>query len=125
MVKSGISGLVMSDNAEHWLQGLRELVTDYAKAKADRVYLEHFRKSKKAMLMAEAQAKDPDQYKSAASQEVYAYRHPEYVELLEGLREATETEEFRRWQLKSREMRFEEYRTEQANQRAERGRYGA
>lgn len=115
----------MSEKAEHWLDGLRQLIADYAKAKADRVYLEHFRKSKKAMLMAEAEAKDPDRYKSAASQEVYAYRHPEYIELLEGLKEATETEEFRRYQLKSREMRFEEYRTEAANSRAERNRYGA
>lgn len=115
----------MSEKAEHWLDGLRQLIADYAKAKADRVYLEHFRKSKKAMLMAEAEAKDPDRYKSAASQEVYAYRHPEYIELLEGLKEATETEEFRRYQLKSREMRFSEWQTKQANERAERGRYGA
>lgn len=114
----------MGEQAEHWLQGLRQLIADYAKAKADRVYLEHFRKSKKAILMAEAEAKDPDRYKSAASQEVYAYRHPEYIELLEGLKEATETEEFRRWQLKSREMRFEEWRTEQANNRQEAKRYG-
>ncbi len=114
----------MSEQAEHWLDGLRTLVKDCAEAKAQRVYLEHFRKSKKAMLMAEAEAKDPDRYKSAASQEVYAYRHPEYIELLEGLKAATEVEEFRRWQLKSREMRFEEWRTEQANQRQESRRYG-
>lgn len=115
----------MSEQAEHWLDGLRALVKDYAEAKAQRVYLEHFRKSKKAMLMAEAETKEPDRYKSAASQEVYAYRHAEYIELLEGLKTATETEEYRRWQLKSREMRFEEWRTEAANQRAEKSRYGA
>lgn len=114
----------MSEQAEHWLDGLRQLVADYAKAKADRVYLEHFRKSKKAMLMAEAEAKDPDRYKSAASQEVYAYRHLEYIELLDGLKAATEMEEFRRWQLKSRELRFNEWQTQQANERAEFKRYG-
>ena len=114
----------MNEQAEHWLDGLRQLVKDYAEAKAQRVYLEHFRKSKKAMLMAEAEAKDPDKYKSAASQEVYAYRHKAYIELLEGLKAATEVEEFRRWQLKSREMRFEEWRTEQANNRQESKRYG-
>lgn len=113
-----------TQNAEHWLDGLRHLVEDYAKARAERVYLEHFRKSKKAMLMAEAETRDPTKYKSAASQEAYAYRHPDYLELLEGLKAATETEEFRRWQLKSREMRFEEWRTEQANQRQEAKRYG-
>lgn len=114
----------MSEQAEHWLNDIRQLVQDYAQAKANRVYLEHFRKSKKAMLMAEAKAKDPEEYKSAASQEVYAYRHPEYIELLEGFREATETEEFRRWQLKTREWKFEAWRTEQANQRNEQKRYG-
>jgi hypothetical protein len=114
----------MSEVAEHWLHGLRTLVKDFAEAKAQRVYLEHYRKSKKAMLMAEAEASDPMKYKSAASQEVYAYRHDEYIDLLEGLRAATETEEYRRWQLKSREMRFEEWRTEQATQRQEQKRYG-
>jgi len=114
----------MSEQTEHWLHGLREIVKDYAEAKAKRVYLEHFRKSKKAILMAEAQKTDPDQYKSAASQEVYAYRHPEYIELLEGLSAAVEMEEYRRYQLKSREWRFEEWRTEQANQRQESKRYG-
>ena len=115
----------MSYDTEHWLHGMRQLVTDYAQAKAERVYLEHYRKSKKAMLMAEAEAEDPTKYKSAAAQEVYAYRHPEYMELLDGLRQATETEEYRRWQLKTREFRFEEWRTEQANNRTEKSRYGA
>jgi hypothetical protein len=114
----------VSEVAEHWLHGLRTLVKDYAEAKAQRVYLEHFRKSKKAMLMSEAEGIDPMKYKSVASQEVYAYRHAEYIELLEGLKVATETEEYRRWQLKSREMRFEEWRTEQATQRQEHKRYG-
>ena len=115
----------MSEQAEHWLDGLRQLVADYAKAKADRVYLEHYRKSKKAMLMAQAEAEDPTKYKSAASQEVYAYRKPEYIELLQGLKAAVEMEEYRRWQLKSREMRFSEWQTQQADQRAERKAYGA
>lgn len=114
----------MSEYAEQWQEGIRQAVTEHAKAKAERVYLEHFRKSKKAILMAEAAESDPEKYKSAASQEAYAYRHPDYLELLEGLKQATETEEYRRWQLKIREMRFEEWRTEQANQRREMGRYG-
>ena len=114
----------MDDRAEHWLNDIRQLVREHARAKADRVYLDHFRKSKKAMLMAQAQDEDAEKYKAANSQEAYAYRHPEYLELLQGLREATELEEYRRWQLKIREMRFEEWRTEQANQRREAQRYG-
>jgi len=116
----------MSDEiAEKWQEGIREAVRDFARANAEAKYLEHYRKSKKAILMAEAKAKDPEEYKSAASQEVYAYRHPEYLELLEGYRKAVETQEYRRWQLKIRELRFEEWRTEQANQRREQQRYGS
>jgi hypothetical protein len=110
----------MSDEiAEKWQDGIRGAVKEFAEANAKAKYLEHYRKSKLAMLMAEAEAKDPDRYKSAASQDAYARRHPEYIELLEG------TQEYRRWQLKIREMRFEEWRTEQANQRNEIKRYGA
>lgn len=110
--------------AEKWQEGIREAVREFARANAEAKYLEHYRKSKKAILMAEAKAKDPEEYKSAASQEVYAYRHPEYLELLEGYRKAVEVQEYRRWQLKIRELRFEEWRTEQANNRQESKRYG-
>lgn len=107
---------------EEWLQGIREVVTDYAKAKAERVHLEHFRKSKKALLMKQAEAEG---VKAVNAQEAWAYAHPEYIELLEGLKEATEKEVFQHWRLKQREWRFEQYRTECANSRAERARYGA
>lgn len=115
----------MSDEiAEKWHDGIRTAVAEFSKANAKAKYLEHFRRSKKAMLMAEAEAKDPVKYKTSASREEYALRHPEYIELLEGYYEATEIQEYRRWQLKIREMRFEEWRTEQANNRQESKRYG-
>lgn len=100
-------------------QEIRERVAEYAKAKADRVYLEHFRKSKLAILMKAVQ----DKFDTAAMQEREARRHPDYLELLDGLREATEKEERTRWELKLLEMKFEGWRTRMANQRAERGRY--
>jgi hypothetical protein len=116
----------MSDEiAENWQDGIRECVKEFAKANADAKKLEHFRKSKIAILMAQAELENPEKYKSAASQDAYARRHPEYLDLLEGYRQAVETQEYRRWQLKIREMRFEEWRTEQANQRNEIKRYGA
>lgn len=115
----------MSDEiAEQWQDGIRQAVKEFAKANADAKYLEHYRKSKKAILMAQAQEEDPEGYKTSASQEAYAYRHPEYLELLDGYRKAVEVAEYRRWQLKIREMRFEAWRTEQANQRREQQRYG-
>ena len=54
----------------------------YAKAKAQRLYLEEYRKTKKALLMRESTGK------AVADREAYAYSHPDYIELLEGLRVA-------------------------------------
>ena len=98
---------------------MREKIKDFAKAKADRVYLDHFRKSKLAILMKGCQS----EYDTAAMQEREARRHPDYLEVLNGLREAIEIEERLRWELKMKEMEFEAWRTRQANQRSEKQRY--
>jgi len=85
----------------------------FAKAKAERVYLEEFRKSKKALLMSQSSAE------AANAREQYAYAHPEYIELLEGLRAAVEVEEKLRWDLIAAQARIEIWRTESANARNE------
>lgn len=90
---------------------IRDNAPKYAKAKSERCYLEQFRKSKKALLMAES----PE--RTAASKEIYAYAHPEYVELLAGLRVAIEAEETLKWQLTAAEAKIEIWRTESANNR--------
>lgn len=112
----------MTDKSEEWLSGIRDIVSDYAKAKAERVYLEHFRKTKKSLLMREAEESG---IKTGVAQEAYAYAHEDYQALLEGLKSATEVEVYQQWRLKQREWKFEAWRTEQANQRSERQRYGA
>ena len=83
----------------------------FAKAKSERVYLEEFRKSKKAILMAQSGAE------AANAREQYAYAHDEYLSLLDGLRAAVETEEKLRWDLIAAQARVEVWRTEQANNR--------
>jgi len=85
----------------------------YAKAKSERVYLEEFKKSLKAILMKRTNES------SIAAQEREAYSHPEYLELLEGIKVATEIEEKLRWDLIAAQARIEIWRTEQANHRAE------
>jgi len=84
---------------------------EYADAKADRRYLEEFRKSKKAILFSEA----PDG--TIQAKEAYAYSHPEYLELLEGLREAIRIEEKLRYDLEAARLRVDVWRTTQANER--------
>jgi hypothetical protein len=85
----------------------------YAKAKAERVYLEEFRKSQKALLMKRSLEE------SIGAQEREAYAHEDYRKLIKGLQAAVEMEERLRWELVAAQTRVEIWRTEQANLRAE------
>jgi len=87
----------------------------YAKAKSERIYLEEFRKTKKAMLMKDAMQMG---YESAAAQEREAYAHPDYQVLLKGLAVAIEEEETLKWMLTAAQMKSEIWRTESANERS-------
>jgi hypothetical protein len=83
----------------------------YAEAKAKRVYLEEFRKSKKAILMTESTEQ------TAVAREQYAYSHPDYLAVLAGIKAAVEVEEKLRWEIIAAQARIEVWRTEQANNR--------
>lgn len=85
----------------------------FAKAKSERIYLEEYRKSLKAILMKKSE------HKVMAAQERDAYADPEYLNLLDGLREAVEIEETIRWQMVAAQAKIELYRTESANARSE------
>ena len=86
----------------------------YAQAKADRIYLDEFRRVKKALLMKDAMVAGFD---SAASQEREAYAHVDYKKVLDGLAQAIEKEEKLKWQLMAAQMKTEIWRTESANER--------
>ena len=85
----------------------------YAKAKADRVYMEEYRKSLKAILMKRSMET------AVNAQEREAYSHPEYVDLLNGLKEAVEQEERLRWEMVAAQARVEVYRSQEATKRVE------
>lgn len=85
----------------------------YAKARADRIYLEEYRKSLKAILMKKSMET------AVNAQEREAYSDPEYIELLKGLQVAVETEEEVRWGLVAAQARIEVWRTQEASARAE------
>lgn len=89
---------------------------DFAKAKAQRVYLEEFRKSKKAILMKDALKAGCE---AVNAQEREAYSHADYLELIKGLGEAVEIEEKLKWQLEAARLRVDIWRTESANARME------
>jgi hypothetical protein len=85
----------------------------YAKAKADRIYMEEYRKSLKAMIMKRSLET------AVNAQEREAYSDPEYVQLLQALREAVEVEEEIRWGLVAAQARIEVWRSIEATNRAE------
>ena len=101
---------------EQKIADLDKLAEEYAKAESERTYLENFRHSKIAMLMKEA---EKEGFKTAAAQDREARANPEYVELLNGLRGATEIAEFARWKLKNAHMGASLYQTKKASERAE------
>jgi len=85
----------------------------FAKAKAERTYIEHYRKSLKAILMKKSNES------AIGAQEREAYAHPEMLELIRGLQAAVEIEEKLKWDITAAELRVEIWRTEQANNRQE------
>lgn len=102
--------------AEELIATMRIQAEKFAKAKADRVQIEHFRKSKQALLMKEAEKAG---YTTAAAQEREALASAEYIDLLDALREATMIEEKSRWDLNIAQMSVEIWRSKQAMKRAE------
>lgn len=112
----------MNDKAEARLAELRTMSEHYAKAYADRTFLEEFRKSKLAMLMKDFEGQG---YSTAAAQEREARASADYIELLENLRTATEQSEKLRWQLEVSKLGVAVWQTTQANERSERRAYGA
>jgi hypothetical protein len=98
------------------LDYIRDKAPAYAQAKANRVYLEEFRKSKKALLMRDAEIAG---HKSAVSQEREAYADTEYVALLQDLRTAVEQEETYRWRMVAAQARIEAWRSLEASRRVE------
>ena len=85
----------------------------FSAAKSQRVYLEEFRKSKKAILMGQSGAK------TVGEREQYAYAHEDYLALLGGIKAAIEVEETLRWSLEAAKMRVEIWRTQEASNRSQ------
>jgi hypothetical protein len=96
------------------IEFILEQAPKYAVAKSQRIFLEEFRKTKKALLMKDAMTKGFD---SAVAQEREAYAHPEYEELLHGLAAAILQEETIKWKLTAAQMKSDIWRSEQASER--------
>ena len=102
--------MITDHDAERCLDYIRDTAALYAQAKADRVYLEQFRKSKKAILVRECSG-------TIQERDSYAYAHREYQELLLGLKEAVHEEERLKWLLIGAQAKLDAWRTMSANER--------
>lgn len=107
---------------EQLLNQYRTLADKYAPARANRGYLEDYKKSMVALLMKDAERTGVT---SAAAQERDALSNKSYTEFLATLKDAVLEEEKIRYHLKAVEWEIEIWRTKQANERAERRAYGA
>ena len=99
---------------EEAAQTIRDKAPAYGEAKAQRVYLDEFRKSKKALLMKNALEMG---YEAANEQEREAYADPAYLQLLKGLAAAIEKEETLRWEIEAARLDIEIWRTREATNR--------
>lgn len=95
-------------------QEIRTKAAAYGHAKAQRVYLEEFRKSKKALLMKDALQMG---FEAANAQEREAYADPAYHTLLKGLAAAIEQEETLKWEIEAARLDVEIWRTKEATNR--------
>ena len=85
----------------------------FAEAKANRIYMEEYRKSLKALLMSKSRES------SVAAQEREAYSHNQYIDHLKALEEAVAAEETYRWGLVAAQARIDVWRSLEASNRQE------
>lgn len=95
------------------LDFIRDHAPEYAQAKADRIYMEEYRKSLKAIYMSEMVGE------AVNAQERHAYAHSGYVAHLKALAAAVEKEENLRWLLIGAQAKIEVWRSLSANARVE------
>ena len=108
-----MSNRIVDDSSiEKVLDYLRDSATECAQKRANRIYLEEYRKSLKAQLM-QAHNTLP-----VSAQEREAYAAPEYLQHLEALKEAVFEDEKARFLRSAADAKIEAWRTENANIRA-------
>jgi hypothetical protein len=101
----------METNPNKAVEFIYEQSAVFAKAKAERTYIENYLRSAKSRLMMESNAS------SIAAKEMEAYATDDYINLLKGLKEAVEVEEKLRWQLIAAQARIEIWRSQEATNR--------
>lgn len=100
------------DDIQRALDYLRDNAEESAMARAERIYVEEYRKTLKAQLMREHGDK------SAVVQEREAYADKRYVEYLDAIRDAVMRDEKHRFLREAALAKIEAWRSQSANYRA-------
>lgn len=104
--------MISDDEIEKAVDWLRDHALDAAKAKAERVYCEEYRKSLKAIIASNSNET------SESAKERFAYASEAYQEHLAKLREAVLEDEKNRALRVAAELKIEAWRTMEANRRS-------
>lgn len=104
--------LITDEEIDKALDYLRDNARDAAQAKANRVYVEEYRKVIKAQIM-----KEHGQM-SAVLQEREAYSDPRYIAHLQAIKEAVQIDEGHRFLRGAADAKIEAWRTQSSNTRA-------
>jgi hypothetical protein len=102
--------MITEKEAEGACDFLRDNASEHAKAKSERIYLMEYRKTVKALQINKCKG-------TIQEREAFAYAHPDYLVVLDGIREAVREEERLNWIMKAAEGKMELYRTQSANNR--------
>lgn len=95
------------------LDFMRDNANALAEAEKNVTYLTEFRKSKKAILMIECNAK------TESAKESYAYSHPDYIQIITALAEAKKLFVELRWLMTTAQAKIEVWRSLESSARAE------
>lgn len=103
---------IKDEEIDRALDYLRDNADAAAKARAERVYVEEYRKTIKAKIMKEHDGK------SAVIQEREAYADARYVEHLDAIRQAVANDERHRFLLSAADAKIQAWRTQCATERS-------
>lgn len=103
--------MIDEEKAEKAAEFIIKSAKPYAQAKANRMYLEEFRKVKKALLMNESDGK------TVSDRESFAYANEGYKAVLDEFKSAVLDEETLRVQIKGAELSIELWRSKNASNR--------
>lgn len=103
---------ISEDEIDKALDYLRDNANAAAVARAERIYVEEYRKVVKAQIMQEHAAK------ALAAQEREAYADDRYMVHLEAIRQAVAADERHKFLLSAAQAKIEAWRTQSSNERA-------